>query len=247
MPEEHKRAAIVHILAQREAQGLSRQCIIFSNSKLACSRLSRSLEKDGVKAGAIHGDKSQSERMQTLEAFKNGTIEALVATDVAARGLDIPAMPCVFNFDLPYNAEDYVHRIGRTGRAGSKGDAISFVTNKDDKLLADIEKLIKRPLPRVAIEGFDPTPTWNRDDQRAGRWGEEGGRRGRWRDDASGRTEAHGAHRIPKVAEDPFFSRPYEPSKTSATTASPTPSTATDSTSKAPRKQVGALLGGFKK
>ena len=105
-----KEKAIVKILASRTEQGLSRQCIIFTNSRMGCGRLARALERDGIKAGAIHGDKSQGERTLTLDAFKSGAIEALVATDVAARGLDIPAMPCVINHELPFNAEDFIHR-----------------------------------------------------------------------------------------------------------------------------------------
>jgi superfamily II DNA/RNA helicase len=149
-----KQRAITTILEARTRQGLSRQCIIFTNSRLGCAKLSRALERDGIKAGAIHGDKSQGERTLTLDAFKSGAIEALVATDVAARGLDIPAMPCVINHELPYNAEDFIHRIGRTGRAGSTGDAIALVDDGEKRLLDDIEKLMKRklqvmPLPEL--------------------------------------------------------------------------------------------------
>ena len=148
---ENKRAAIVAILQNRVKAGHSKQCIIFTNSRLGCARLANALERDGIKAAAIHGDKSQSERMLTLEAFKSGTIDALVATDVAARGLDIPDMPCVINHELPFNAEDFIHRIGRTGRAGSKGDAIALVDDSEKRLLEDIEKLMKRKLPINAL------------------------------------------------------------------------------------------------
>jgi superfamily II DNA/RNA helicase len=146
VPSEHKRAAIVAILQNRVKAGLSRQCIIFTNSRMGCARLASALERDGIKAAAIHGDKSQTERMATLEAFKTGAIDALVATDVAARGLDIADMPCVINHELPFNAEDFIHRIGRTGRAGSKGDAIALVDDSEKRLLEDIEKLMKRKL-----------------------------------------------------------------------------------------------------
>jgi ATP-dependent RNA helicase RhlE len=150
--EEHKIAAILHILARRA----SPQCIIFCNSKLSCAHVGRTLMAAGILAGALHGDKSQSERMHLLEAFKNGEVDSLVATDVAARGLDISAMPCVINFDLPYTAQDYVHRIGRTGRAGAVGDAISLYTEADQKYLSEIEKLIGRSLTPAALEGFSP-------------------------------------------------------------------------------------------
>ncbi|MDB5989841.1 MAG: ATP-dependent helicase, partial [Herbaspirillum sp.] len=112
-----KAEAVSYIIRERALK----QVIVFSNTKIGASKLARHLENEGVKASAIHGDKSQNERMAALEAFKQGEIEVLVATDVAARGLDIAELPCVINFDLPYNAEDYVHRIGRTGRAGASG------------------------------------------------------------------------------------------------------------------------------
>ena len=148
---ENKRAAIIAILQNRVTAGHTKQCIIFTNSRLGCARLANALERDGIKAAAIHGDKSQSERMLTLEAFKSGAIDALVATDVAARGLDIPDMPCVINHELPFNAEDFIHRIGRTGRAGSSGDAIALVDDSEKRLLEDIEKLMKRKLPISAL------------------------------------------------------------------------------------------------
>jgi ATP-dependent RNA helicase RhlE len=148
------------ILQQRKIKGLPTQCIIFANSRLGCARLSRALRQSGVKAEAIHGDKSQLERMSILDQFKKGEIDALVATDVAARGLDIPSMPCVINYELPFNPEDYVHRIGRTGRAGAKGDAIALVDSAEMKLLADIEKLTKKnliKLPPPALGAKDNT------------------------------------------------------------------------------------------
>lgn len=151
VPSEQKREAIVKVLEARTRQGMPKQCIIFTNSRLGCSKLARALERDGIKAGAIHGDKSQIERMNILDAFKKGEIDALVATDVAARGLDISNMPCVINHELPFNAEDYVHRIGRTGRAGAQGDAIALVDTSEAKLLAEIEQLMKRTLLRLPV------------------------------------------------------------------------------------------------
>jgi len=150
--EELKRDVVEHLIRQRELK----QVIVFSNTKIGASRLSRHLEQRGIKASAIHGDKTQQERMAALDAFKKGEVEVLVATDVAARGLDISDLPCVINFDLPYNAEDYVHRIGRTGRAGASGDALSVYSDKDERLLADIEKLIKQTIPRGELSGFAP-------------------------------------------------------------------------------------------
>src|SRR5471032_140300 len=140
--ESDKSGAVTQLIRER---GL-KQVLVFCNSKIGASRLARVLEKDGIIATAIHGDRTQGERMQALDAFKKGEIEALVATDVAARGLDIVELPAVINFDLPFSAEDYVHRIGRTGRAGASGDALSLCSPSERKQLADIEKLIKRPL-----------------------------------------------------------------------------------------------------
>jgi superfamily II DNA/RNA helicase len=132
-----------------------KQAFIFVNSKLGCGRLARSLEREGLKTAALHGDKSQDERSKALEAFKKGEVDLLVCTDVAARGLDIKDVPAVFNFDVPFNAEDYVHRIGRTGRAGASGLAISFVDPATDaKFIGDIEKLIKTKVELETVE-FD--------------------------------------------------------------------------------------------
>ena len=112
--------------------------------------------KTGVRAAAIHGNKSQAQRTKALEDFKRGKVEILVATDIASRGIDISELPMVINFDLPHVPEDYVHRIGRTGRAGTTGNAISLVCADESKQLRDIERVIKKPLERVEIEGFEP-------------------------------------------------------------------------------------------
>jgi superfamily II DNA/RNA helicase len=217
-----KQGAIVKVLENRTRQGLSRQCIIFTNSRLGCAKLARALERDGIKAGAIHGDKSQGERTLTLDAFKSGAIEVLVATDVAARGLDIPDMPCVINHELPYNAEDFIHRIGRTGRAGSTGDAIALVDASEKRLLDDIEKLMKRklevkPLPQGA---------------------------------ASVARTSSNSNTSAKMS-DPFFYMPYEPGAPKESELSSVSSAATPESKKVgitPAKPaVGALLGGFKK
>jgi ATP-dependent RNA helicase RhlE len=141
---EHKRAAVAKLVRDNALS----QVIVFSNTKIGCGRLARELEKDGLNSAAIHGDKSQQERLKTLEDFKAGKIVVLVATDVAARGLDIAELPAVINYDLPYSPEDYVHRIGRTGRAGASGMALSLMSgSNDERLLADIEKLVKSQLP----------------------------------------------------------------------------------------------------
>ena len=124
--DDDKRAAVRQLLRQRELS----QAFVFVNSKLGAARLARAFERDGLKTAALHGDKSQDERLKSLDAFKRGEVDLLVATDVAARGLDIADLPAVFNFDVPFNAEDYVHRIGRTGRAGASGVAVTLVTDR---------------------------------------------------------------------------------------------------------------------
>ncbi len=130
--------------------------LVFSRTKHGANRLTRYLEAKKITAAAIHGNKSQNARTKALAAFKSGTIRVLVATDIAARGIDIDQLPHVVNFDLPNVPEDYIHRIGRTGRAGSTGQAISLVSADEFQQLSDIERLIKQVLPRKVIEGFEP-------------------------------------------------------------------------------------------
>lgn len=132
------------------------QVLVFSKTKHGANKLTRFLEDGGIKATAIHGNKSQGARTKALADFKNGSVSVLVATDIAARGLDIDQLPHVVNFDLPNVSEDYVHRIGRTGRAGATGEAVSLVSADEFKLLADIERLIKQVLPREYVDGFEP-------------------------------------------------------------------------------------------
>ena len=146
--DDDKRQVVRQILRQRALT----QALVFVNSKIGAARLARSFERDGLKTTALHGDKSQDERLKALDAFKRGEVDVLVATDVAARGLDIADLPAVFNFDVPFNAEDYVHRIGRTGRAGASGLAVTLVARDDLRLVSDIEKLIKK---KIEIEAFD--------------------------------------------------------------------------------------------
>jgi ATP-dependent RNA helicase RhlE len=132
-----------------------RQVLVFTRTKHAANRLATQLEKDGLNASAIHGNKSQGARSRALREFKNGQTRVLVATDIAARGLDIDQLPHVVNFELPQVAEDYVHRVGRTGRAGKEGEAVSLVSAEDKPLLAAIERLLKRTLPRNVVAGFE--------------------------------------------------------------------------------------------
>jgi ATP-dependent RNA helicase RhlE len=136
-----------------------KQVLVFTRTKHGANRLSQQLIKDGITAAAIHGNKSQGARTRALAEFKTGKVRVLVATDIAARGLDINQLPHVVNYELPNIAEDYVHRIGRTGRAGNEGEAMSLVCVDEHNLLRDIESLIKREIPKDVIEGYDPDPS----------------------------------------------------------------------------------------
>jgi ATP-dependent RNA helicase RhlE len=136
-----------------------KQVLVFTRTKHGANRLAQQLEQDGLTAAAIHGNKSQGARTRALADFKRGAVRVLVATDIAARGLDIDQLPHVVNFELPNVPEDYVHRIGRTGRAGNEGEAMSLVCVDEHKLLSDIERLLKSEIPKVAIDGFEPDPT----------------------------------------------------------------------------------------
>ena len=131
------------------------QTLVFSRTKHGANNLVKRLRRDNISAAAIHGNKSQAQRTKALDAFKQNKVQVLVATDIAARGIDIDQLATVINFDLPHVPEDYVHRIGRTGRAGLSGVAISLVTNEDKKQLRDIERLIKNPIPVADIAEFD--------------------------------------------------------------------------------------------
>jgi ATP-dependent RNA helicase RhlE len=253
--DSQKDAVVEHLIRQR---GL-KQVIVFSNTKIGASKLSRFLEQSGIKASAIHGDKTQQERMAALDAFKRGEIEVLVATDVAARGLDITDLPCVINYDLPYNAEDYVHRIGRTGRAGASGDALSVYSDKDERLLVDIEKLIKQTITRGELVGFNPAPAPSvrppRDAgersvaPRARRPDGDGSERPARSDSSSSHTgdrnERYGRSSGPlprRDKVDPWFLKPYEPAvpPVAAVVAAP-------ATTKPGRQKLAALLGGLKR
>ncbi len=136
-----------------------KQVLVFSKTKHGANKITSKLEDAGINAAAIHGNKSQGARTKALAAFKNGSVRVLVATDIAARGIDIDQLPQVVNFDLPNVSEDYVHRIGRTGRAGSTGQAVSLVSADEFKLLSDIERLIQTLLPREIVAGFEPVHT----------------------------------------------------------------------------------------
>jgi len=208
---DDKRHALHQILKDR---GL-KQAFVFVNSKLGCARLARSLEHEGLKTTALHGDKSQDERLKALEAFKSGEVDLLVATDVAARGLDIKDVPAVFNFDIPFHAEDYVHRIGRTGRAGAAGLAVTFVSKSDARLVADVERLLKTKIELEPVVYDEDLP----DIRKQGHIND--GRRLYQQEPGDTRREEFAARvpraprndyrREPVKSQDPFFSKPYEP------------------------------------
>jgi ATP-dependent RNA helicase RhlE len=163
---DRKRELLVHLVKSNDW----RQVLVFCRTKHGANRLAQQLERAGVEADAIHGNKNQNHRTRTLARFKDNELRVLVATDIAARGLDIEALPHVVNYDLPHVAEDYVHRIGRTGRAGAEGEAVSLVSHEERPLMAAIEKLMNRKVDERAVEGFEPgtrsqQPTEHRDNR----------------------------------------------------------------------------------
>jgi ATP-dependent RNA helicase RhlE len=152
---ERKRELLAHLIKENNWH----QVLVFTRTKHGANRLAEQLDKDGIPSLAIHGNKSQAARTRALAEFKSGSLQVLVATDIAARGIDISELPHVVNFELPNVPEDYIHRIGRTGRAGSEGEASSLVCVDELKLLSDIERLIKREIPEEVVPGFKPDPS----------------------------------------------------------------------------------------
>ncbi len=261
---EKKRELLTYLIQTR---GL-KQVLVFSGTRIGANRLAHQLRKDHIQADAIHGDKTQSEREAALEAFKAGKTAVLVATDVASRGLDIEGLPQVINFDVPRAPEDYVHRIGRTGRAGLTGEAISLVSPEDAESISAIEKLIKKSIERVLVPGFEPNAGTAATMVGGHPRGEGRGDRGRPRREGP-RPEREAreprearpprepreprdvpSHRPQSLApqqpksQDPIFSKPYEPG-----TGASAPATATPSAQSGPRRArpVAALLGGLKR
>ena len=250
-----KRALLVKLLKSSEFN----QVLVFTRTKIETNKLARELQRAGIAAGSIHGDKSQLDRMKALEAFKDGSVLVLVATDVAARGLDIDDLPHVINFELPHTPEDYVHRIGRTGRAGKQGTAISLVSAHEVQYLADIEKLIKIQVEQVIVPGFDPEydyeypPSGKKSHHRrppAPPASVAPSAKPRRERDYSSSSTSSGASRKSHIAADGFdFNKPYE-------SAEPHPMAAPADTESAkfvanmehphkPRRLVAALLGGL--
>ncbi len=169
-----KRDLLIDILAKRHTD----RVLVFGRTKHGCNRLAEQLAQAGLPSVAIHGNKSQAQRQKALDAFKAGRARILVATDVAARGLDIPELPLVINHDLPMVAEDYVHRIGRTGRNGAQGEALSLVAPEEGGLLRDIQRLLKTEIAMETVPGFEPSQPLRMDAKPAqGRGGRGGGQR----------------------------------------------------------------------
>ncbi|OGA03096.1 MAG: RNA helicase [Betaproteobacteria bacterium RIFCSPLOWO2_02_64_14] len=230
VPATRKRALLGHLIRTRNIP----QALVFVRMKRDANRLARELVRDGISATAIHSDRTQAEREQALSDFKQGRAPVLVATDIAARGLDIVELPYVINYELPYTPEDYLHRIGRTARAGLPGEAISLMSPDENRLLAEIEKLLKRTLPRVTAPEFDrgggkPRPTYERD-----------------RHERSERHEKREKRSAPKLVEprssgtrEIDFSKPYEPSPSTATKPE-----ITHPLRRQPSRPAAALLGG---
>jgi len=226
---EKKRELLSYLIQTR---GL-KQVLVFCGTRIGANRLAHQLRKDHIHADAIHGDKSQAERELALQDFKGGKTAVLVATDVASRGLDIEGLPQVINFDVPHSPEDYVHRIGRTGRAGLTGEAISLVSPEDQEAVAAIEKLIKKRIERQLVPNFGPSARTV-----AGMMGDEP-RRKPSREPRRGEPRREPEK---KPHSDPIFSRPYEPSA-----APQQPSQESPQQPRRKQRQVAALLGGFKK
>ena len=239
---------------QAKDRGLT---LIFTRTKRAAAKVSDELVERGFAAAAIHGDLGQGAREQALRAFRNGKVDVLVCTDVAARGLDIKDVPAVFNYDVPFNAEDYVHRIGRTGRAGASGLAVTLVSGSDARLVADIEKLIKKKIDLEAIEYEEDRPRVRINDGRRA-W-RESGEMGDPRDAIPGAVRERSERREPReprehhrgfrpavASRDPFFEKPYEPSNADTApaweAAAKSPARSSISANIKPKRKVAALF-----
>ena len=233
---DRKRELLSHLIKKADLK----QVLIFVRTKHGASRLAQQLEKDGITATSIHGDKSQPQRTQALAEFKDGTVRALVATDVAARGLDIEDLPHVVNFELPTTPEDYIHRIGRTGRAGTKGDAVSLVCEDENEILAGIEKLLKFKLKVEVVTGFECGTTQQRTEtaqatpiakrheyakpEQRQNPDQHNDRGNVARPFPRSEPRSHGAVHS-RAPQDPLFSQPYTPTARTSDNSKTSPST----------------------
>ncbi len=249
--EPAKRELLARLVVERDLK----QVLVFVRTRFGANRLAHQLVRDGIHSTAIHSNRTQAERMEALQDFKDGKVRVLVATDIAARGLDIEHLPTVINFELPHTPEDYVHRIGRTGRAGQSGDAISLVSRGEQELLDRIEKLLKVEIPEKTLAGFDANEAASRHErqersERSER--PERGDRGERAERPPRRSDSprpEGSRPPPrssspsstprKAPEDPFFGKPYEP----GTAAEPAPAVAAPAPIRGrPARPVAALL-----
>jgi len=257
---EKKRELLAYLIQTRALK----QVLVFCGTRIGANRLAHQLRANHIQTDAIHGDKTQTEREAALEAFKAGKTTVLVATDVASRGLDIESLPQVINFDIPHSPEDYIHRIGRTGRAGLTGEAISLVAPDDLDALAAIERLIKQKIDRVLVPGFEPnagtaaTLMGGQAGARAG--GRAAAQPARMRQERQAQPDhrpspkpqhipQHNPQHKPQPRpqqkpHDPIFSMPYEPG---SAPAAPRPQETTQSLAKRRERPVAALLGGLKR
>jgi ATP-dependent RNA helicase RhlE len=238
-----KRDLLAHLLTHGDAGPA--QTLVFVSTKFGCSRLARHLQKEGISADAIHGDKNQQQRTEALDNFKSGVTRVLVATDVAARGLDVDDLPYVVNYELPGTPEDYVHRIGRTGRAGKSGTAASLVAPEETPRLAAIERLIKFKIPQESVPGFGADTT--EDDLRARRPVRHSREHQAPAASTSTGTSSSASRSRSKprnVTEDGFdFDQPYVPTGSSAGQPSAS-AIAAEANALPARKTVAFLLGG---
>src|SRR4051794_15278239 len=202
VPEEEKREALIRLIKEQDIKN----ALVFCNRKRDVATLHTALKKQGFNAGALHGDMSQPARMETLEKFKAGEIQILVASDVAARGLDIVDMSHVFNFDVPFSPEDYVHRIGRTGRAGKVGHSFTLASPDEGSLVEAIEKLIGTQIPRIVVPGMETIAFEASDGRRRGR--SRGGRSGSRSGGAPERSR--GPRSEPREERAPRVEKPVE-------------------------------------
>jgi ATP-dependent RNA helicase RhlE len=214
-----------HVLLAQLLRGSdASQVLVFTKTKITASRLAKQLQKEGVAADAIHGDKTQLERIKALDAFKDGSVTVLIGTDVAARGLDIDQLPMVINYEIPHAPEDYVHRIGRTGRAGAFGKAISLVSPEEEKYLKEIEKLIRKDIDKetavIPHQARSSSRSAPREPHGHAPRGEHTERSHSSRGEFAERSHARPAA-PKKPSHDPWFDKPYEPSSTAAIPAQP--------------------------
>ncbi|HMW17173.1 MAG TPA: DEAD/DEAH box helicase [Accumulibacter sp.] len=252
-----KRALLIKLLKSADFN----QVLVFTRTKLETNRLARDLQRAGIAADSIHGDKTQQDRLKALEAFKDGSVLVLVATDVAARGLDIDELPHVINFELPRTPEDYIHRIGRTGRAGKPGTAVSLVSASEVPYLMEIEKLIRLQVDQIVVPGYEPEidytyPATDKRGHRRRSVNSPSSAHGALRNERAtldrhdGKSTRKSVRQSPLLAADGFdFSKPYEsavpPPRPASDNAGEEKGLGQQARSQKSRRPIPALLGGL--